>query len=207
MCCPAQYKPLILCEYAHAMGNSVGLKEYWDVIRKYPYLQGGHIWDWVDQGIEQVDSNGVKYCGMGDFGGPEIPSGNNFCLNGIVRADRSWSPAAWEVKKVYQDVAFRLLDYNRGIVEIFNELFFKSLEHTDLKWELLKDGIVVDSGMVPNLKVMPQETCLLELPFPKLEDRSAEYCVNVYAIANEDYSLIKKGHVLAVGTVCITLFE
>ena len=192
-------KPLILCEYAHAMGNSVGgLKEYWDVIRKYPYLQGGHIWDWVDQGIEQVDSNGVKYWAYGgDFGGPEIPSGNNFCLNGIVRADRSWSPAAWEVKKVYQDVAFRLLDYNRGIVEIFNELFFKSLEHTDLKWELLKDGIVVDSGMVPNLKVMPQETCLLELPFPKLEDRSAEYCVNVYAIANEDYSLIKKGHVLA----------
>ena len=192
-------KPLILCEYAHAMGNSVGgLKEYWDVIRKYPYLQGGHIWDWVDQGIEQVDSNGVKYWAYGgDFGGPEIPSSNNFCLNGIVRADRSWSPAAWEVKKVYQDVAFRLLDYNRGIVEIFNELFFKSLEHTDLKWELLKDGIVVNSGTVPNLKVMPHETCLLELPFPKLEDRGAEYCVNAYAIANKDYSLIKKGYVLA----------
>lgn len=142
----------------------------------------------------------------GDFGGPEIPSSNNFCLNGIVRADRSWSPAAWEVKKVYQDVAFRLLDYNRGIVEIFNELFFKSLEHTDLKWELLKDGIVVNSGTVPNLKVMPQETCLLELPFPKLEDRGAEYCVNVYAIANKDYSLIKKWVCVGCRTVCITLF-
>ena len=192
-------KPLILCEYAHAMGNSVGgLKEYWDVIRKYPYLQGGHIWDWVDQGIEQVDRAGVKYWAYGgDFGGKDIPSSKNFCLNGLVRADRSWSPAAWEVKKVYQDVAFRLLDYGRGIVEVYNEYFFKSLDDVDLRWEVLKEGRVVDSGNVECLGVAPQQKQLFRISFPELEDDGAEYVVNLYAVTRERRALLEKGYVLA----------
>ena len=192
-------KPLILCEYAHAMGNSVGgLKEYWDVIRKYPYLQGGHIWDWVDQGIEQVDRAGVKYWAYGgDFGGKDIPSSKNFCLNGLVRADRSWSPAAWEVKKVYQDVAFRLLDYGRGIVEVYNEYFFKSLDDVDLRWEVLKEGCVVDSGNVECLGVAPQQKQLFRISFPELEDDGAEYVVNLYAVTREQRALLEKGYVLA----------
>lgn len=192
-------KPLILCEYAHAMGNSVGgLKEYWDVIRKYPYLQGGHIWDWVDQGIEQVDRAGVKYWAYGgDFGGKDIPSSKNFCLNGLVRADRSWSPAAWEVKKVYQDVAFRLLDYGRGIVEVYNEYFFKSLDDVDLRWEVLKEGCVVDSGNVECLGVAPQQKQLFRISFPELEDDGAEYIVNLYAVTREQRALLEKGFVLA----------
>lgn len=192
-------KPLILCEYAHAMGNSVGgLKEYWDVIRKYPYLQGGHIWDWVDQGIEQVDRAGVKYWAYGgDFGGKDIPSSKNFCLNGLVRADRSWSPAAWEVKKVYQDVAFRLLDYGRGIVEVYNEYFFKSLDDVDLRWEVLKEGCVVDSGNVECLGVAPQQKQLFRISFPELEDDGAEYVVNLYAVTREQRALLEKGFVLA----------
>ena len=192
-------KPLILCEYAHAMGNSVGgLKEYWDVIRKYPYLQGGHIWDWVDQGIEQVDRAGVKYWAYGgDFGGKDIPSSKNFCLNGLVRADRSWSPAAWEVKKVYQDVAFRLLDYGRGIVEVYNEYFFKSLDDVDLRWEVLKEGCVVDSGNVECLGVAPQQKQLFRISFPELEDDGAEYVVNLYAVTREERALLEKRYVLA----------
>ena len=181
------------------MGNSVGgLKEYWDVIRKYPYLQGGHIWDWVDQGIEQVDRAGVKYWAYGgDFGGKDIPSSKNFCLNGLVRADRSWSPAAWEVKKVYQDVAFRLLDYGRGIVEVYNEYFFKSLDDVDLRWEVLKEGCVVDSGNVECLGVAPQQKQLFRISFPELEDDGAEYVVNLYAVTREQRALLEKGFVLA----------
>lgn len=191
--------PLILCEYAHAMGNSVGgIKEYWDVIRKYPYLQGGHIWDWVDQGVVKKDSNGVAFWAYGgDYGGKEVMSDNNFCINGLVRADRTLNPAIEEVKKVYQDMAFQLLDYNRGLVSVYNEFFFKPLDFVDLNWEVMRNGKLMEKGTLGALDVQAQQTRVVTLKFPQLPDDKAEYVVNVYGVANRDYSLIKKGEVMA----------
>lgn len=192
--------PLILCEYAHSMGNSTGgLKEYWDVIRKYPYLQGGHIWDWVDQGIVKKDANGVAFWAYGgDYGGPDVMSDNNFCINGLVRADRSLNPSIQEVKKVYQDVDFKLLDYHRGLLSVYNEFFFKSLDFAGLKWEVLKNGKVIGEGNIPVLNVAPHETKVVHLEnLPELDSPKAEYLLNVYAVANQPYSVIEKGHVIA----------
>ena len=191
--------PLILCEYAHAMGNSVGgLKEYWDVIRKYPYLQGGHIWDWVDQGILKKDAEGTAFWAYGgDYGGPDVMSDNNFCINGLVRADRSLNPAIREVKKVYQDVAFQLLDYQKGLIRVHNEFFFTSLDFADLQWEVLENGKVVEEGVIPALKIGPGETKVFSVALPVRKNDRAEYTVNVYAVANREYSLLKKGHILA----------
>ncbi|MCB0749630.1 MAG: beta-galactosidase, partial [Ignavibacteriae bacterium] len=103
-----QNRPLILCEYAHSMGNSPGnLKEYWEAIDSSDYLQGGCIWDWVDQGFEKVDSNGIKYFAYGgDYGPKDVPSDGNFLINGIITADRNETPKLKEVKKVYQNIRF-----------------------------------------------------------------------------------------------------
>ena len=101
-----------MCEYAHAMGNSTGnLKDIWDVIEQYPQLQGGCIWDWVDQGIRRDDPAGRPfYAYGGDFGPPDVPSDGNFCCNGIVAPDRTPHPGYYEVKKVYQYVKFNPVD-------------------------------------------------------------------------------------------------
>ena len=108
-------RPFILCEYAHAMGNSVGnLFKYWDAIEKYPQLQGGFIWDWVDQGLRAYTEEGRPYFAYGgDFGPPEVPSDDNFCMNGLVSADRIPHPSLLEVKKVYQYVGFEAVDLSR----------------------------------------------------------------------------------------------
>ena len=121
-------RPLIMCEYAHAMGNSVGnFKDYWDVIESYPSLQGGFIWDWVDQGMELI-KNGKKVWGYGGDWGPEgTPSDNNFLCNGLVAPDRVWNPHAYEVQRVYQNIKFRLTDAKEGKLEVKNGYFFKDL--------------------------------------------------------------------------------
>jgi beta-galactosidase len=108
-------KPLIQCEYAHAMGNSVGnLQDYWDVIEKYDALQGGFIWDWVDQGLLTKNENGEEFWAYGgDFGPEDVPSDGNFCLNGLVNPDRGVKPHLLEVKKVYQHIGFEPTDLNK----------------------------------------------------------------------------------------------
>src|SRR5680860_1418417 len=111
-------KPLIQCEYAHAMGNSVGnLQDYWDVIEKYPVLQGGFIWDWVDQGLLTTDENNQAYWAYGgDFGPDTVPSDGNFCNNGLVNPDREVKPHLLEVKKVYQNIGFSAVDLKKGTI-------------------------------------------------------------------------------------------
>jgi len=115
-------RTLIMCEYAHSMGNSTGnLKEYWDLIRKYDKLQGGSIWDWVDQGLLKIDGNGDEYWAYGGDYGPEgTPSDWNFCANGLINADRSVHPGLYEVKKVYQNVDFSILPDMQNMMRISN---------------------------------------------------------------------------------------
>ena len=117
---------MIMCEYAHAMGNSTGnLQDYWDVIEKYPKLQGGFIWDWVDQGFLKTNENGEKYWTYGgDYGEAGIPSDGNFCINGLVWPDRTPHPGLDEVNKVYQYVGFEPVDLKNGLIKIKNKYDF-----------------------------------------------------------------------------------
>jgi beta-galactosidase len=141
-------KPYIQCEYAHSMGNSTGnLQDYWDVIEKYPVLQGGFIWDWVEQGILTKDSLGRKFWAYGgDLGSDTLPTDGNFCCNGIIQADRTPKPALYEVGKVYQNIGFKAVNLNSGEIEIINKHSFTNLSEFVFNWEVVADGQILKSG-------------------------------------------------------------
>lgn len=140
-------RPLIQCEYAHAMGNSMGgFKEYWDMVRKYPKYQGGFIWDFVDQGLRVKNKQGKTiYAYGGDFG--RYPtSDHNFNCNGIINPDRKPNPHANEVRYYYQNIWATAKDLKAGEVEVYNENFFKSLDDVELQWTLESEGKVLANG-------------------------------------------------------------
>ena len=157
-------KPLIQCEYAHAMGNSQGgFKEYWDLIRKYPNLQGGFIWDFVDQSCRWKGKDGVMiYAYGGDFNRFDA-SDNNFCDNGLISPDRVPNPHMYEVGHFYQNIWTTPADLSKGEVNVFNENFFRDLSAYYMEWQVLKDGKVIRTGRVDDLKVAPQETAKITL--------------------------------------------
>jgi beta-galactosidase/beta-glucuronidase len=168
---PASTRPLIMCEYAHAMGNSVGnLKEYWEAIEAYPGLQGGFIWDWVDQGLVITDERGKTYWGYGGDFGDEI-NDLNFCINGLIFPDRSLHPAMVEVKKLFQPVAVQAIDLAAGEIAIANRHDFITLEHLGGIWELAVDGEIVQRGPLPILRTRPRFTETIQLGYtqPRLE--------------------------------------
>jgi len=202
-----QEKPLILCEYAHAMGNSTGnLQDYWDVIEKYDQLQGGSIWDWVDQGLLQADEHGVEYYAYGgDFGPDDVPSDGNFCANGLVSADRTPHPGLFEVKKVYQYAEFKGTDLKNGIIEVKNKYDFINLDFTDLHWNLIEDGTIITKNVMYTPNITPSKTDQLKLPyagFSFLEGK--EYFLNLYLKTNTGSSLIPLDFVVASGQLQIT---
>ena len=157
-------KPLIQCEYAHAMGNSEGgFKEYWDLIRKYPNYQGGFIWDFVDQSIRwKNDQDQFIYAYGGDFN-PYDASDNNFLDNGLVSPDRIPNPHYYEVGYFYQSIWTKPVDLKNGIVDVFNEYFFRDLSNFKLVWEMVADGKVIKTGTVNKLNVGPQQTQQVDL--------------------------------------------
>jgi beta-galactosidase len=157
-------KPLIQCEYAHAMGNSLGgFKEYWDLIRKYPRFQGGFIWDFVDQSIRWKNKNGIEiYAYGGDFN-PYDASDQNFCDNGLISPDRVPNPHMYEVGRIYQSVWTTPANLPDGEVEVYNENFFRDLSACYLEWQLLAGGEVVQQGIVSNLNVPPQGKSKIKL--------------------------------------------
>lgn len=164
-------RPLILCEYAHAMGNSVGnLIDYWELIREYPLLQGGCIWDWVDQGLAQTDKNGLKYWAYGaDFGENGTPSAGNFCINGLIFPDRTIKPQTEEVRKVYQNIHFKNFNWKNGQVEIYNENFFVDVSQYDFKYTIKSDGKEIASGTF-DVSIEPQKTKSFQIPDFKLQN-------------------------------------
>lgn len=174
-------RPYIMSEYAHAMGNSMGnFKEFWEVIERNPQLQGGYIWDWVDQGIYK-DINGKKVLGYGgDWGPPGTPSDNNFLINGVIASDRTWHPHAYEVRKVYQEVGFTL---NRKLnqIEIFNKYFFRDLSNYSYKLYLLKNGEVSKTADLGSFAILPRNISYVDLPFDLPVDSSAEYRLHIVA--------------------------
>ncbi len=195
-----QTRPLIQCEYAHAMGNSTGnLQEYWDTIQKYPLLQGGCIWDWVDQGLAERDKEGNFFWAYGgDYGPKDVPSDRNFCCNGLVFADRKPHPALEEVKKVYQYVHFKAVDLSKFNIELQNAYNFYNLYGTELYWELWGNGQRMQMGVIPEVVINAGISRSFSIPAKKIEGLPGnEYFLNVYLRTTEDKPLIPKGHILA----------
>lgn len=194
-----QTRPFIMCEYAHAMGNSVGnLADYWKVIYQYPQLQGGFIWDWVDQGLAATDEQGNKYWKYGgDYGDASTPSDGNFCINGLLFPDRTPHPALYEVKKVYQPIHVELVDEDSFTFRIINRYDFINLSNIKMVWAILKDGIVVDRGQQTELNILPQQTHLFRLSTYLELNEDVDYLVNFSFQTIEGNALINAKHEIA----------
>ncbi len=193
-------RPLILCEYAHAMGNSVGnLQDYWDVIDAHDQLQGGFIWDWVDQGFRQVNEKGREFWAYGgDFGPRGTASGGNFCINGLVFPDRKPHPSLYEVKKAYQYLKVVPIDLESGRLEVFNRYDFTDLEPFDLRWTFTADGTVLQEGTVPTLDIEPHHSRIIDIPLPVIRpEPGVEYFLNLSLVSREGSPLLPKGHEVA----------
>ncbi|MEL6923140.1 MAG: glycoside hydrolase family 2 TIM barrel-domain containing protein, partial [Bacteroidota bacterium] len=173
-------RPYIMCEYAHAMGNSVGnLVDYWRLIDQYDCLQGGFIWDWVDQGLA-AEKDGKKYWKFGgDYGPADVPSDGNFCINGLLLPDRTPHPAYWEVQKVYQPIKFRATNLKRGQITLHNDFDFTTLDPLKLHWQLWQEEGVLSSGQL-QLSLAPAATQAVQLDFKGVQfDENQEYFLDL----------------------------
>ncbi|MDP4238849.1 MAG: glycoside hydrolase family 2 TIM barrel-domain containing protein [Bacteroidota bacterium] len=197
---PLSDRPLILCEYAHSMGNSLGnFQDYWDVIEKYDILQGGCVWDWVDQGFRALDSENKPYWKYGaDFGQVGTPSDGNGCCDGIVFPDRSIKPQTVELGKVYQNVKFRNFNSKTSTIDIFNDFTFSDLCKYDIFYSVKANGHVIFSKQV-NVNVLPQQSMKLKLEdLTKLIGKSeADYRIQFEVRTKDAESLLPKGYVIA----------
>ncbi|MFI1744358.1 glycoside hydrolase family 2 TIM barrel-domain containing protein [Thalassobellus sediminis] len=189
-------RPYIMCEYAHAMGNSVGnLKDYWDVIESYPVLQGGFIWDWVDQGLTKKAEDGTEYWAYGgDFGPKDVPSDGNFCLNGLVNPDRAPKPSLWEVKKVYQNIKFKKHLENYEIENNFN---FTNLNKFKFAYKFELDGQIIQKDTLINIDVDPSKKGTLNIKTPKIFDKSKELILTISALTKINSGLLENNHEIA----------
>ena len=161
-------RPLIMCEYIHAMGNSCGgLVDYWDAIRTYPGLQGGFVWDWADQALMQTMPDGIERLAYGgDFG--DEPNDGPFCLNGVVAADRTPHPSLLELAKVVQPVQVAAIDPAHGVLRVTNELAFLDLSWLTLSWYVEVDGQEVAHGRLEPLSILPGQSAVVRVPVPEV---------------------------------------
>jgi beta-galactosidase len=192
-------RPFIMCEYAHAMGNSSGnFQEYWDIIHSSKNMQGGFIWDWVDQGFEMTDEVGRKYWAYGgDMGSQNYTNDENFCHNGLVWADRTPHPGAFEVKKVYQDILFKAIDINKGTIEIDNGFSYTNLEKYLFKYEILENGLTIKKGTI-DVNLGPQTKKEFQVDMPKITPKEGvEYLLNIYAFTKEGTAVLPQNFEVA----------
>ncbi|MEL7220526.1 MAG: glycoside hydrolase family 2 TIM barrel-domain containing protein, partial [Bacteroidota bacterium] len=192
-------RPAIMIEYCHAMGNSVGnLQDYWDVIEQYPSLQGGFIWDWVDQSLQYTNERGIPYLAYGHDYHPDLPTDGNFLNNGLVDPFRNPHPHLYEVKKVYEPVKIKEVDLAAGEFTIENKYFFQKLDHLQLVWSLYEEGTIVQSGQLGILDVEPQQQQSFFLPLEDLDLKNGhEYFIKWSAITRRELPLIPLGHEVA----------
>jgi len=193
-------RPGIMIEYAHAMGNSVGnLKDYWQVIEKYDVLQGGFIWDWVDQSLEYTNENGVKYWGYGKDFHPDLPSDGNFLNNGLMSPNREPNPHAFEVKKVYQAIRFSVKNIHKGQFLVENRFDFIDLSAYDLHWRVEADGEFFAKGQQALPLTQPSKKSRLSVILPKLpKGDDKEYFITLSAVLKAPQGLLEAGHSVAV---------
>ncbi len=199
-------RPLIQCEYAHAMGNSIGgFKEYWDLVRKYPKYQGGYIWDFIDQGLRSVSKVTGKeiYAYGGDFG--RFPaSDNNFNCNGVINPDRVPHPHAYEVQYYYQNIWTTLKDKKSGTLDVLNENFFVPIKGVTLHFAIYAEGDLVDEGNidVERLNIRPQSHGTVKVPAIAKALKNKKYdgrelVCNVEYVLNSNTDLQKAGEIVA----------
>lgn len=191
-------KPYIMCEFAHAMGNSTGnFREYFDIMKLGKHMQGGFIWDWVDQGIDGVGNDGRHYWGYGgDFGAWMYTHDENFCCNGLILPNRVPHPGLYEVKKVYQDIRFELVDATKGKVRIYNDHLYNDLAEYNFRYEVLSDGEVVASGNIPNVKCAAERCVDVVVALPATY--GGEMLLNIYALQTAGHPMIPVGHDVAM---------
>jgi beta-galactosidase len=189
-----------MCEYSHAMGNSNGgFKEYWDAIEANDQLQGGSIWDWVDQGIAQYTTDGQKFWVYGGyFGGPDVRSDGSFCLNGLVFPDRTIHPGLLEVKKIYQNVGFTSLPFSTDVIEVKNKFMFRNLSSYDILWEIVGEDKIIQHGKISRPDILPQTSKNLSLGInPFAAEPGVTYFLNLKVISPEGEGLLPAGHLIA----------
>ncbi|WP_294606019.1 glycoside hydrolase family 2 TIM barrel-domain containing protein [uncultured Bacteroides sp.] len=191
-------RPVVPSEYSHAMGNSNGnLWDQWKEIYKYPNLQGGYIWDWVDQGLLRTDEKGRQYWAYGGDYGVNMPSDGNFCCNGLVGPDRKPHPAIAEVKYVHQNVAFNAIDIATGKYKVINRFYFTNLKKYTIQYELRANGIVVKKGKL-TLDVAPQTEKEFSIPVKDVRGKvGVEYFVHFSVVTNQPEPLIPVGYEIA----------
>lgn len=192
-------RPVLMCEYAHAMGNAIGnLKEYWDEIYSNQRMVGGFIWDWVDQGLRRKTDKGIEYMAYGgDFG--DKPNLKDFCLNGVILADRTIPPKAWEVKKVYQPISIKPTGLTGDRVRITNRYAFTNLNTLEGRWSLTCDGVELQSGALPALDLAPASRAEVTLgvqPVARPEP-GASYWLRVSFHLKQDTLWAQTGHEVA----------
>lgn len=192
-------RPYIMCEYSHAMGNSNGnFQEYFDIIRSSRHMQGGFIWDWVDQGIKTKDANGKTFWAYGgDLGGFYWQNDENGVADGMVSSDRTPDPGAYEVKKVYQYIVFTSKDISSGNLTIENLYDFTDLNQYQFKWELLSNGKIFKSGTF-DVGLMPHGKKQIKLAIPMIKAQAGtEFFLNVYALSKNATPLLPAGFEVA----------
>ncbi|MBD8979105.1 MAG: DUF4981 domain-containing protein [Clostridiales bacterium] len=197
-------RPYILCEFTHAMGNSCGsTQEYTYLWDKYPCLQGGFVWDWVDQAIMTTDENGTEYLAYGgDFG--DEPNDGHFCGNGLLFADRKPTPKLYEIKKLYQNVDFKAIDAEKGVIEIKNKFLFDDLSEYELYWCQCSDKGVLREGTV-DVKIKPGTKEIVDLELNRITN--TECYLNLALRTKEDNAWSKAGHIVAEEQFVINEFE
>lgn len=203
-------RPFIWCEYSHAMGNSSGnFKEYWDLVRGNRQIQGGFIWDWMDQGILKYSEDGTKYWAYGGHFEPEgTHTDGNFCFNGLINPDHTPHPGLFEVKKVYQNIHFKNLNMSDGTITIWNEYFFSDLDAYIVRWELVKNGKIIETGTFKPTNVAPQTEKTFPLDIKKFKPQTGqEYFLNIYALQEKGTPMISFGHEVASEQFALTSFE
>ena len=199
-------RPLILCEYAHAMGNSEGnLKDYWDLIYKHDQLQGGFIWDWVDQTFAKTDDKGHRFWAYGgDMGFVGVVNDSNFCANGLVAADRSLHPHIWEVKKVYQNIAFEPVPFSANRIKVTNRFDYTTLDNYQLAWAVETNGETVASGKMNFPSLKPHQSGEMVIPMGQLPATAHnEYFLTLRASTKKATGAVPAGHEVAIEQVLL----
>ncbi|MBN1939252.1 MAG: DUF4981 domain-containing protein [Candidatus Aminicenantes bacterium] len=207
-------RPFIQCEYTHAMGNSNGnLQDYWDLIEKYPQLQGAFVWDWVDQSLEAKTADGKTfYAYGGDFGPEGTPSDENFCCNGLVDSEREPHPGLWELKTAHQFIKFKktMTEDGRPALEIRNGFAFRGLEDYTVQWEIvpgMAGAAPLAEGEIRAPRIVPGGTGIFPLEVQGIGSvpPGVEYFLNVRAVQAEAEPLIPEGHIVAAGQFLVAL--
>lgn len=198
-------KPFILCEYAHAMGNSLGnFKDYWDTIRRYyPKMQGGFIWDFVDQGLQKVTDKGDTIWAYGGDYGVELPSDFNFNDNGLLAPDRTLHPEVYEMAHQYQNIHTTGIDPMVGKVQVYNEHFFTDLKGVYLQWEVVADGKIIQQGKVDDLNVAPQQKKELTIHYRLPRMAYKDVFLNVYYKTKKAANLVPADWVVAKDQITV----